>query len=335
MLAHSAWYDYSSPQSVKWDNILAVYLLRQGVEMENQGILEADWEILPVKPENLTAAVHSSFPDWLYDLAGSELGDKWEETAVSINEQAEVFLRVNTLKTKRNKLINKLARAGIPAIDDPRSPDAIRLGGRASLKQLPASLQGLFELQDIASQQVAPLCAVQEGMCIADVCAGAGGKSLHLAALVNNNAEILASDIAENRLDMLRKRADLAGATCIRTVLPEQLGEYQGRCDVVLIDAPCSGTGTIRRQPDTKWKLSPEKLAGYMAKQRELLSQYQTLVKPGGKLVYATCSLLPSENERQVIQFLESTSGFNLLEEVRFWPQEGYDGFYIAVLEKS
>jgi 16S rRNA (cytosine967-C5)-methyltransferase len=336
LFAFTTGQDYLQPASVNWRDIIAVCLLRSEVDILNPELLELtdhnrkDW--LEKLNAPLPLEVATSFPDWLCELAQQELGDKWLETANALNAPADVFLRTNILKTTREMLLTKLSEAGVAVESDDRAPDAIRLDGRSNVTALTAFKNGEFEVQDIASQQVAHYCKVKPKMLIADVCAGAGGKTLHLAALTENKADIIASDLQESRLTILKQRAGQAGATKIKIVPLNQMTVYKGKCDVVLVDAPCSGTGVIRRQPDTKWKLTPEKLATYQQAQQEIMSQHCELVKPGGKLVYATCSILNAENEAQVQQFLQQHPDFKLKEEHRFWPQDGYDGFYIAVL---
>lgn len=294
-------YDYNKPEAVNWKDIIAICLMRTGVEMSNPELLEISHENQEVWLDNLNSPkpleVETSFPEWLHELALHELGEKWQATARALNNPADVFLRTNTLKTTRESLLKKLSEAGITAQPDERNPEAIRLEGRVNITTLSAFKNGEFEVQDIASQQVAHHCGVKPKMMIADVCAGAGGKTLHLAALTENKADIIASDLQESRLAILKQRAGQAGATKIKLLPLDQLSTYKGKCDVVLLDVPCSGTGVIRRQPDTKWKLTPEKLSAYQQAQREIIHQHYNLVKPGGKLVYATCSILSAENE--------------------------------------
>ena len=219
--------------------------------------------------------------------------------------------------------------------------DALRLKKRANVFLSEAFKQGLFELQDASSQRVAPLLLgawnpSQGSLKVADCCAGAGGKTLHLAALMGGKGKIVAMDIYPQKLDELSRRAKRNGAYNIeaRLIEAKYLKRQRGTFDRVLIDAPCSGLGVLRRNPDTKWKLTPEFLEEIRKTQAQLLAQYSLLVKEGGSLVYATCSILPSENEQQVQHFLASEAGkrFTLVEQHKISATQGYDGFYMAAL---
>lgn len=280
-----------------------------------------------------------SVPDWL-DAAGvAELGAAfWEQELRALNVQAPVVLRANRLKTTVAQLCERLAAEGVEASTLSDYPDALRLTARTNVFKTKAFAEGLFELQDASSQRVAPFLQLDSSVKrVIDCCAGAGGKTLHLAALMQNKGQILAMDIYEAKLQELKRRARRAGAFNIETRLvePQQLKRWRGTADRVLIDAPCSGLGVLRRNPDAKWKLTPEFLDEIRTTQQTVLQQYAKLLKPSGKLVYATCSILPSENHKQVEAFLASEAGkdFVLEEEQCIWAHEsGYDGFYMARL---
>lgn len=290
-------------------------------------------------------AVRESVPDWLDALGEKELGETlWEAELHALNEQAQVVLRVNTLKTDREALRAQLLKEGYETEPLKDLADALKLKKRANLFLSEAFKQGLFELQDASSQRVAPLLLgdwtpAQRSLKVADCCAGAGGKTLHLAALMGGKGKIVAMDIYPQKLDELARRAKRNGAFNIETRLIETkyLKRQRGSFDKVLIDAPCSGLGVLRRNPDTKWKLTPEFLDQIRQTQAQILEQYSQLVKDGGQLVYATCSVLPSENQQQVQHFLQSEAGkhFALIEEHPISATEGYDGFYMAKLVKS
>ena len=290
-------------------------------------------------------AVRESVPDWLDALGEKELGETiWEAELHALNEQAQVVLRVNTLKTDREALRVQLLKEGYETEPLKDLADALKLKKRANLFLSEAFKQGLFELQDASSQRVAPLLLgdwtpAQRSLKVADCCAGAGGKTLHLAALMGGKGKIVAMDIYPQKLDELARRAKRNGAFNIETRLIETkyLKRQRGSFDKVLIDAPCSGLGVLRRNPDTKWKLTPEFLDQIRQTQAQILEQYSQLVKDGGQLVYATCSVLPSENQQQVQRFLQSEAGkrFALIEEHPISATEGYDGFYMAKLVKS
>ena len=288
-------------------------------------------------------AFRESVPDWLDALGVAELGEEaWGEELHALNQQAAVVLRVNTLKIDREALRAQLAKEGYETESLEGYPDALQLKKRANVFLSEAFKQGLFELQDASSQRVAPLLLgawnpSQGSLKVADCCAGAGGKTLHLAALMGGKGKIVAMDIYPQKLDELSRRAKRNGAYNIETRLIETkyLKRQRGIFDRVLIDAPCSGLGVLRRNPDTKWKLTPEFLQEIRQTQTQLLAQYSLLVKEGGSLVYATCSILPSENEQQVQHFLASEAGkrFTLVEQDKISATQGYDGFYMAALK--
>ncbi|EAR14486.1 putative sun protein [Robiginitalea biformata HTCC2501] len=287
-------------------------------------------------------AVRESVPDWLDALGAESLGEAvWDRELRALNQQAEVVLRVNRLKASPEQVRESLSEAGFETAPISGYPDALRLLERANVFGSEAFRSGWFEIQDASSQRVAPLLAPEPGMRVIDTCAGAGGKSLHLAALMENKGQILALDIYANKLRELKKRAKRAGAFNIETRPIESsktLKRLAGSADRVLIDAPCSGLGVLRRNPDAKWKLRPEFVEELTRTQAELLNSYSQLLKPGGKLVYATCSILPGENEQQVARFLDSGAGqaFRLEEEHRILACEsGFDGFYLALLNHT
>ena len=287
-------------------------------------------------------ALRESVPDWLDALGVAELGEEaWGEELHALNQQAAVVLRVNTLKIDREALRAQLAKEGYETEPLEGYPDALQLKKRANVFLSEAFKQGLFELQDASSQRVAPLLLgawnpSQGSLKVADCCAGAGGKTLHLAALMGGKGKIVAMDIYPQKLDELSRRAKRNGAYNIeaRLIEAKYLKRQRGTFDRVLIDAPCSGLGVLRRNPDTKWKLTPEFLEEIRQTQAQLLAQYSLLVKEGGSLVYATCSILPSENEQQVQHFLASEAGkrFTLVEQHKISTTQGYDGFYMAAL---
>lgn len=286
--------------------------------------------------------IKESVPDWLDELGVKELGEAvWAKELVSLNQQADVILRVNTLKTNPKELQGKLAADGIDTQFAKGYPNALVLTERTNVFTNPAFQDGLFEVQDASSQLVAPFAEVAPGMRVADTCAGAGGKTLHLAALMENKGQVIALDIYENKLKELKRRAKRNGAHNIETRWIENnkvIKKLHGAMDRVLIDAPCSGLGVLRRNPDAKWKLRPEFLDEIRQTQQQILQDYSKMVKPGGKLVYATCSILPSENQEQVKAFLTSENGkdFTFVKDEKILShQSGFDGFYMALLEKK
>ena len=283
--------------------------------------------------------LRESVPDWLDTLGAQELGEAlWTDELHALNSLAPVVLRVNTLKTSLEHLQQFLRQEGVETYPLRDYPNALQLVERSNIFKTQAFADGLFEVQDASSQKVAPFMQIDDKVKrMIDTCAGAGGKTLHLATLMQNKGQIIAMDIYEQKLQELKRRARRNGVFNIETKLiePKQLKRMHGTFDRVLIDAPCSGLGVLRRNPDAKWKLQPEFLDEIRTTQQEILQQYSKLLKKGGKLVYATCSILPSENYQQIEKFLASEAGkeYRLeAEEVIFAHQSGYDGFYMARL---
>lgn len=281
-------------------------------------------------------AVRESIPDWLDALGAAELGAAWDVEIAALNQRAPVYLRVNTLKTTRVLAIEWLATCNVAAGEVPGLPDALVLApGKALPKPLRAD--GRVEIQDAGSQLIAPLVDPQPGERIIDACSGAGGKALHLAALMGNEGRVFGMDVDGKKLAELERRAKRAGATCLKSkpILATTSVDFGAIADRLLIDAPCSGLGTLKRQPDLKWRLKPAQLERARAIQQELLATYPAMLRPGGRLVYATCSILPSENRAAVDSLLER-GGFTLVEECPVSPAAtGFDGFYAAALVKD
>ena len=283
-----------------------------------------------------------SIPDWMDELCVSELGeDIWTTEMAALNKQADVVLRVNTLNVTRDQLIADLSKEEIQAVALPNHPDAIKLVERANVFKTEVFKKGYFEVQDASSQLVASYLDVKPGMKVVDTCAGAGGKTLHLSALMENKGQIIAMDIYESKLRKLKVRAkrNKAHNIDLREINSTKvIKKLHNKADRVLIDAPCSGIGVLRRNPDSKWKLQPEFIDNIKAIQQDILQSYSKMVKPGGKLVYATCSVLPSENQNQVKTFLASEAGqdFTFTKDKKVLASvSGYDGFYMALLEKK
>jgi 16S rRNA (cytosine967-C5)-methyltransferase len=282
-----------------------------------------------------------SLPDWLDELGQKELGKKWDKEIHSLNQLADVILRVNTLKTTKEKLQNNLQELEIETENIKGYPQALKLVKRTNVFVTEVFKNGWFEVQDASSQKVAKFLNPKPGTRVVDTCAGAGGKSLHIAALMENKGQVIALDIYENKLKELKRRAKRNGAHNIETRTIDSskvIKKLIQKADKILIDAPCSGIGVLKRNPDSKWKLQPEFLETIKNTQREILDSYSRMVKPGGQMVYATCSILPSENEKQVQDFLERKSGkdFKFVKEEKVFPSEsGFDGFYMALLQKN
>lgn len=282
-------------------------------------------------------AIRESIPDWLDLLGHAELGDLWEPQLAALNEKPGVFLRVNTLLTTVSDAIAWLAENGVTTAPVVGYPHALALPPG---KMLPKSLRldGRIEIQDPSSQSIAPLLDPQPGQRIIDACSGAGGKALHLAALSDNEARIFAMDVDPKKLDQLKHRAKRARATAIspKPITETTPTDFENIADSLLIDSPCSGLGTLKRQPDLKWRLKPAALDRVRSIQAQLLAEYPRMLKPGGKLLYATCSILPSENQNQITRFLEKRPGeYELISQTNLLPSEtGHDGFHASLLRK-
>ncbi len=317
-----------------------------------KGIKLPDWKQLEPTPERRIKGkfdelsqirkYREALPDWIDELCEKALGAKlWTVESAALNQQAEVILRTNTLKTSKEQLRKTLLDEGIVTEPIKGYPLALRLPERANVFVTESFKKGYFEVQDASSQLVAELLDVKPGQRVVDTCAGAGGKSLHLAALMENKGQLIAMDIYGSKLKELKRRARRNGA---HNIEPREIDSTKvfkklyGSADRVLIDAPCTGLGVIRRNPDTKWKLQPDFLERITKTQQEILRCYSKIVKSRGKMVYATCSILPQENNDQVRSFLasEEGKGFSLTKEKKIYASKsGFDGFYMALLQKS
>jgi len=311
-----------------------------------------DWRQLEGTPErkikgrfdelSKVRALKESIPDWMDELGAKELGEKvWATEIAAQNQPAKVILRVNTLKTTREVLRAILMDLDIETETLKNQPDALVLKERANVFLTDAFKQGFFEVQDANSQLVAAFLDVKPGMRVVDTCAGAGGKTLHIAALMENKGQLIAMDLYESKLKQLKIRAKRDGAFNIEYRIIDStkiIKKLHEKADRVLIDAPCSGLGVLKRNPDAKWKLQPEFIDNIRKVQSEVLESYSKIVKPGGKLVYATCSVLPSENQDQVARFLTTDIGkqFNFIKDQKILASEsGFDGFYMALMERK
>ncbi|MEO5601193.1 MAG: methyltransferase domain-containing protein [Cyclobacteriaceae bacterium] len=283
--------------------------------------------------------IRESVPDWLDELGEKELSEKkWETELHALNEEAPVVLRVNTLKIQKEALQAMLQEENIETVAVENFPDAIVLAERQNIFTTPAFKEGLFEVQDAGSQIISTFLRIAPGMRVVDACAGAGGKTLHLASLMKNKGRIVAMDTEQWKLDELQKRARRAGVSNIEARLIESgktIKRLAGSADRLLLDVPCSGLGVLKRNPDAKWKLSIAFIDKVKELQQHILNDYCDMLKVGGMMVYSTCSILPSENQHQVRDFMAAKNdAFKLVEEKHIFPSEGFDGFYMALLEK-
>jgi len=302
--------------------------------------------------------VRGNVPEWLYGRLAEATPEEVDRELAALMEEAPVDLRVNTLAGSVEQAVAALAEDGIDATPGRLSPLALRLSGRRPLGAAAAFKAGLVEVQDEGSQVVAALADARPGMRILDLCAGAGGKTLAMAAAMQNRGRILACDVAKRRLNQAAGRLSRAGVhiverRAIAAADDESLADERGGFDRVLVDAPCSGTGTLRRRPDLRWSLTPEAVHRETEAQADLLQAAAPLVAPGGRLVYATCSMLREENETRVEEFLEQQPQFHPLPVEGLWAEtvggscpgqglslrltparDGTDGFFAAILER-
>lgn len=311
------------------------------------------------RPDDMPPAAAGSFPDWLGPDLEARFGPRLIDEMAALNERAPVDLRVNTLKSDRDGALAALAGEGIEAEPCKLSPLGLRLVGRRRVTATRAFKSGLVEVQDEAAQLAALIVGAEPGQQVGDVCAGAGGKTLALAAAMNNSGQIHAWDVDGPRLEAMKERLQRAGVRNVqgRRVTAGAGPDYAalaGKLDRVLVDAPCSGSGTWRRNPETKWRLDAETLERQVARQRDLLVQFAELVKPGGRLVYATCSILGREGGEQIDWFCKRRPDFKIVPLAAVWAEtiktpcppsgdylnlspatNGTDGFFAAVLQRD
>ena len=337
--------EYYMGEGVKPNNVyklILAYLLWSKTHYkkfeEFDGIKIADILTKLKKGTVPTKAIEFSIPEWLAETLEKELGKHWEREMLALNEQAPTVLRTNTLKTTPKELIADLKDENIESFTIQNYPDAVQLEEKKNVFLTSAFKDGLFEVQDASSQKIGELLDVKEGMRVVDACAGAGGKTLHLAALMKNKGQIIALDIYEWKLAELKRRAKRAGAHNIETRLISDnkiIKRLHEKADRLLIDAPCSGIGVLKRNPDSKWKIDQDFIDRIKGEQQQILNDYSKILKKGGQMIYATCSILPSENNEQVTVFLQNNPDFTLLTDEKIMPSEGYDGFYMALIKRN
>ena len=296
--------------------------------------------------------VRLEIPDFVEPLFRAHFGDRLDDECVALMQQAPTDLRVNLLKTTRAAALSALKEEGFDVEPTELSPWGLRLFGRQNVSQSRLFHDGCFEIQDEGSQLVALLAGAKPGMRVVDYCAGAGGKTLALAMTMNNHGRITACDVSEHRLNGAIKRLRRANVHNVERHLlvtgDKRLKRQEKKCDLVLVDAPCTGTGTWRRNPDARLRLTTVDLAELVAKQASILDSAQRLVRPGGALVYATCSLLTEEGEEQISAFLERYPEFQLVkiaemqtadlngDALRLTPaRNNTDGFFCCRMERK
>jgi 16S rRNA (cytosine967-C5)-methyltransferase len=304
----------------------------------------------------LPAPMRHGLPTWLANALHDQYGDQFEPLAQSLLQGAPLDLRVNILKARRDEVLAALRERKIDAQPTAWSPWGIRIAGRPNLQHWPEFEQGVIEVQDEGSQLLAALLDARRGEMVADFCAGAGGKTLAIGAMMRGTGRLYAFDVSQRRLDQLKPRLAKSGLSNVQAVAiaherDARIKRLAGKIDRVLVDAPCSGLGTLRRNPDLKWRQTPATVEEMRAKQLAILQAAASLLAPGGRLVYATCSLLRAENEAVIEDFLQATPGFvqvgvepwaaklgltDMGPSLRLLPhRHGTDGFFAAVLQRG
>jgi 16S rRNA (cytosine967-C5)-methyltransferase len=307
----------------------------------------------------MAPATACDIPDWVEPHLRAVYGHRLEDEMAALNANAPLDLRVNALKTDREGARRALAAEGVKAEPTPWSPLGLRLKHRVPLASLAAFKDGLVEVQDEGSQVAAMLADARPGMRVVDFCAGAGGKTLALAAAMQNRGKLVACDVADWRLERAGKRLRRAGISNVeRRPLSNERDQWvkrhAGTFDRVFVDAPCLGIGSWRRNPDGKWRCTPNDLAELVVRQHDILASAARLVKPGGRLIYVTCSLLREENEAQAEAFLAASADFTLYPTARAWAEtiggrspggddylrltparHGTDGFFAAQFQRQ
>jgi 16S rRNA (cytosine967-C5)-methyltransferase len=342
--------------------LVALAVVRNWTQRELAPVLqpsEEEWlAAAKAMPESeFSPAVRCDMPDWLYASLEAQFGaDEVIKLADGLNQPAPLDLRANTIKISRDELLAKFAAEEVVAVAGTLSPAAIRLRGKPALAKNPMFLQGLFEVQDEGSQLLGYLLEPKRGEMVVDFCAGAGGKTLLLGALMKNTGRLYAYDVSDKRLARLKPRLARSGLSNVHPIRIEherdtKIKRLAGKVDRVLVDAPCSGLGTLRRNPDLKWRQSEESVAELSLKQAAILDAAAKMVRPGGRVVYATCSLLAAENDAIITAFLATHPEFKLTpacevlakqgielagDTLRLLPHQHHtDGFFAAVLDRQ
>lgn len=326
-----------------WKLIGAKLFLETGSLPEWKEFATLDTTALAARAEEAKSIrkIRESVPDWLDEFGVKQLGADWEAEIAALNTPAKLCIRINTLKTARHTIKELFKNQGIEFSEIDSAPDALILSSRKNFKTHEAYKNGLFEVQDISSQLVARFLEPAPRMMVIDGCCGAGGKTLHIAALMENRGEILAVDVHEKKLEELERRAVRAGCRIVKPFISLELTKHkqallQSTADRILLDVPCSGSGVLRRKPDAKWTLTKKFIDELQIVQAQILDEYAPMLKPGGLLVYSTCSIFPCENQEQVKEFLKRNMAYELVEEKSVSPATScFDGFYMAKLKRK
>lgn len=330
--------------------------------------VEINWldQCEKIKPEDLMERHRHNLPEWLVQPLKEQLGDNFWPLAASLNQSAGLDLRVNTFKAKRADVQKALAASGIKAVNTPYSPWGLRIAGKPTLKKHEAFVRGDFEVQDEGSQLLAMLLDAKRGEMVVDFCAGAGGKTLAIGAAMRSTGRLYAFDTSAGRLDAFKSRLARSGLSNVHPAAiaherDDRVKRLSGKIDRVLVDAPCTGLGTLRRNPDLKWRQDMNTVQAMTVSQAAILQSAARLLKSGGRLVYATCSMLPQENESIAQAFSEANPDFEPMDAgqvltglkveqaadlcsggdngqlyLRLWPHKHQtDGFFAAVWQRK
>ncbi len=361
------WQHLAQSGSGPLERRLAILAWQGGADFLVSGLLpdERAWRsrVLAIDLKTLAEPLRHNLPMWLAQTLKSELpaGEFWP-LVQALNEPAGLDLRVNAIKAKREEVRAELAEGGIPCEPTPFSPWGLRLRDKPALTRLPVFLRGDIEVQDEGSQLLALLTGAARGEMVVDFCAGAGGKTLALGAMMRNTGRLYAFDVSAHRLDALKPRLARSGLSNVHPAViaherDDRVKRLAGKIDRVLVDAPCSGLGTLRRNPDLKWRQTEAGVAELQARQLAILQGAARLLRPGGRLVYATCSLLTAENEAVAAAFQEQQAAHfeplavgdilasaqvaasqQLVQDacLRLWPhRQGTDAFFAAVWQRK
>jgi len=321
---------------------------------------EREWleHVAKIDPANLPLRIRTNLPDWIFTAFSARFdAEEMAKLAAALNYPASLDLRVNTLKANREKVMESLAASGHEAVETPFSPLGVRLVSKPALTKMPVFQEGWIEVQDEGSQLLCQLVGAKRGEMVVDFCAGAGGKTLALAAMMRSTGRLYAFDVAERRLAKMKPRMARSGLSNVHPVAIDsendiKIRRLSGKIDRVLVDAPCSGLGTLRRNPDLKWRQTPDTITELVPKQTAILAAASRLLKVGGRLVYATCSILPAENEQIVEAFLAKHTDFELVPANQVLAEQkinldtgkylsllphrhGTDGFFAAVMQRK
>ena len=322
-------------------DLIGIWLTFNGYDISNNTLF-GNLDFKQIADRKKTAEsdrkIKYSVPDWMDKRISEEIGEAWDKELEALSQQAEVYLRVNTTKVSKEELMKIFAEKDVQVAEVEGVSSALLLKKRINVFSLEEFRKGFFEVQDAGSQMISEMLDIQPEQRVIDACAGAGGKTLHMANIMANKGRIIALDVEEHKLVELKTRAKRNALSNIETRLIESktIKRLRETADRLLLDVPCSGLGVLKRNPDAKWKLKSEFLEEINKVQATILEDYSKILKPGGKMVYATCSILPSENEMQVEKFLGNNKDYFLIEEKKLSPaRDGFDGFYMALMGRK